>query len=1256
MPKHIVAVGLLLCFALFGGLNAQTNFWNSIDEQDIIESGERLITPVKYQTFELDFTGIDAHLGNIEYLKKQTETRISIPRPDGRFQEFRLKRNGLIPIELASRYPQVQSFDAEATDGSGAWAKIDIGPLGFHAMVKQAGEDTWFIDPYQYGENEHYLSFFRSDRQLPPGERAMECYVKNEISNKEQIDPSTGLFKSQTGDGMLRTYRLALATTAEYGNFHGGSNASTMAAVVTTMNRVNGIFETDISVTMVLVPNTDDLFNFGAAGADPYTNDDGDTLLEENVTECDNVIGSSNYDIGHVFSTGGGGVANGDSVCGDGKAGGVTGQESPIGDTFDVDYVTHEMGHQYGGNHTQNNDCNRWDSAAMEPGSGSTIMGYAGICSPNVQGNSDDHFHAHSIQEMTLNITNGLASSCAVFSTDGNSHPIVSAGSDYTIPISTPFELSAAGSDSDGDAITYCWEQMDPEVAPMPPASTNTDGPAFRSYSPITSPVRTVPNLNAIVNGFSPTWEVLSSVNRHYDWRVTVRDNNPGQGATDEDDMRVTVSDDAGPFLVVTPNTDVSWTGSSTETVTWDVAGTTNSPVSCANVDILLSLYGGFSYPIILANGVANDGSQSITVPNNATTEARVKVICSDNIFFDISDEDFSISETTVPDFELSLDNYELNVCEGASVSANVTILSILGFNSAVSLTVTGLPTGVSTSFSSATVSPTAASTLSFTVNGASSSGAYNFTITGNGGGIDHEINGTLHLAVAAPGIVSTTSPATGATVPTTTSLIWAAQADASHYSVQIATDMAMTNLVESNVPSFGTSYSPSNLQGFTSYYWTVTGVNECGNGTPSAVATFTTTAPAYCESKGGIEDFDSWIETVEITGELNNNSGSDNGYADYTAEVFNASYGQVYNLTITPGFTPDGPWNTYSRVWIDFNGDGDFYDTGELVFEQGPSTTAVSGTISIPATGPGLTTRMRVAMRLDDYPTTPCEEFDWGEVEDYTIIFPSNCPDDDNDSVCNDDDLCPGFDDLIDTDGDNLPDGCDPIAVNLTVVLEGPVSLSSGLMSTNLAATNLIPTSSPYSVAPWNLPAITASSIPSTAVDWVLIEARTGTPVSMGGAGTSVVETQVGFLLSNGTIVSDSGISLQFSNLSFQANYYFVVRHRNHLDVMTSSPLSVASGSINYDFSSALNQAFGTEQLKELTLSSGLSVFVLYGGEFNTDGVVQTTDYDMWKADPSITTAYKLTDGNLDGTVQTTDFDLWERNKAKIGSSEIAY
>jgi hypothetical protein len=272
-------------------------------------------------------------------------------------------------------------------------------------------------------------------------------------------------------------------------------------------------------------------------------------------------------------------------------------------------------------------------------------MSYAGICSPhNVQNNSDAYFHAASIEEISDYMVTGFGSTCDQIINTGNGAPAVNAGSDYTIPRSTPFALTAAGNDPNGDAITYCWEQMDNATAVYPLANNNPQGPNFRSFSPTASPTRFFPRLADIISNANPNWEKLPSVNRTLNFRVTVRDNAAAYGCTGEDDMVVTVVASAGPFAVTAPNTAVSFSGGSNQTVTWNVANTTASPVSCANVKISLSTDGGNNFPTVLLASTPNDGSQSVTLPNINSTTCRIKVECADNIFFDMSNANFTIT------------------------------------------------------------------------------------------------------------------------------------------------------------------------------------------------------------------------------------------------------------------------------------------------------------------------------------------------------------------------------------------------------------------------------------------------------------------------------------------------------------------------------------------------------------------------------------------------------------------------------------
>jgi hypothetical protein len=504
-------------------------------------------------------------------------------------------------------------------------------------MIMIPGKSTVFIDPYLTGNTSYYIVYekdaFITDKQK-------ECGVISESKNP----PSTSV-KLAFGTCALRTYRLAVSATGEYTVFHGGTVVLAQAAQATTMNRVNGVYEKDIAITMVIVPNNN-LIVYTSTTTDPFTNGTPGTMINQNQTTCDGQIGSANYDIGHVFGTNSGGLAGLGVVCTGGqKARGVTGSSAPIGDPFDIDYVAHEMGHQFGGNHTQNNNCNSVGAARREPGSASTIMGYAGICAPNVQNNSDDYFHGYNLGEISVEILSA-GHTCELITALNNAAPtITSAGGNISVPISTPFILTGVATDPDGDVLTYLWEQMDNEATTQPPVATATGGPNFRSFDPTTNPSRYFPNLASLASNGPYTWEVLPSVSRVMDFRLTVRDNHAVGACNAYADVTVTTVAAAGPFVLTYPtSTGITWASASTQTVTWNVANTTAAPISCANVKILLSLDGGATYPIVLSASTPNDGSQVITVPNASTTTARVMVMSIAGTFFDISNNNFNIT------------------------------------------------------------------------------------------------------------------------------------------------------------------------------------------------------------------------------------------------------------------------------------------------------------------------------------------------------------------------------------------------------------------------------------------------------------------------------------------------------------------------------------------------------------------------------------------------------------------------------------
>ena len=622
--------------------------WADIAEDAIRVQGQRLIVPEQYRTVTADLTGLSANLAQapLEFTTaaENSQVTITLPLPDGSYDEYYLYESPVMHAELAAKFPEIKTYTVKGVNDVYASGRVDLTPHGFHAMVYSPGA-TFYIDPYSQRDTTNYISYYKADFQRNDDELMVELPPEGQA-------PPIELEGGVTTGPTLRTHRLAVATTGEYAQYHGGTVPLAMAAIVTAINRVTGIYEREIAVRLELIPNND-LIVFTNPATDPYTNNNGGAMLGQNQTTLTNIIGAANYDVGHVFSTGGGGIASLGVVCNDAsKARGVTGLTNPIGDPFYVDYVSHELGHQYAGNHTFNGNegsCaggNRNPSTAYEPGSGSTIQAYAGICgSQNLQPNSDDYFHTISFQEMAGFSHNGNGSTCGTTTATGNDTPVVDAGTGgFTIPIGTPFILT--GSATDNDPLTYMWEQFNLGPAGHPNSPTG-NAPIFRSFDALTTPTRVFPMLSDIVNNTQTIGEILPSYSRDLTFRFTARDNevSPGAGGVAYDSIDFDVTDTAGPFLVQTPNglDGLDWPIGATREVTWDVANTDAAPVNCANVDIDLSTDGGFTAPISLASNTPNNGSAWVVVPNNPTTTARVWVSCSDNIFFDMSNSDFSI-------------------------------------------------------------------------------------------------------------------------------------------------------------------------------------------------------------------------------------------------------------------------------------------------------------------------------------------------------------------------------------------------------------------------------------------------------------------------------------------------------------------------------------------------------------------------------------------------------------------------------------
>jgi hypothetical protein len=502
--------------------------WNIIQNADLItNTGEKDIKPNKFLIYQLDDNQIKTILSSApkeDENGNNDQTTIKLGLPDGEIEEFSIFEYKMMEDGLAAKFPEIKTYLGVSIVNPSNHVRIDYTAHGLRAMIFSP-EGYIFIDHYQRNDKNHKIVYYKKDyAKTTP----WFCGVTNN-GLKDRNNQSNG---SRIGDcGIRHDYQIAIAATGEYTTFHGGTVALAQAAIVTTMNRVNGVFETECASRMILIANNN-LIIYTNAGTDPYTNGDPGLMIDQNQTNIDVVIGNANYDIGHVFGTNSGGLAGLGVVCNNSfKALGVTGSGAPIGDPFDIDYVAHEIGHQFNANHTQYNDCNRNDATSIEPGSASTIMGYAGICAPDVQANSNAYFSTASLFEIRPFVA---SNTCDTEITVTNSAPAVTPVSNYSIPISTPFVLTASATDPDG-TLSYCWEQINTWVSPtqtMPPASTNLTGPMFRSLSPVASPSRYFPNLSDILSNTNPTWEELPSIGRTMNFRVTVRDNVATAGCT----------------------------------------------------------------------------------------------------------------------------------------------------------------------------------------------------------------------------------------------------------------------------------------------------------------------------------------------------------------------------------------------------------------------------------------------------------------------------------------------------------------------------------------------------------------------------------------------------------------------------------------------------------------------------------------------------------------------------------------------------
>ena len=581
--------------------------------------------------------------------------RLELPDPKGGFQSFDFVPSQVLSPNLQRKFPNLRFFHGRASRDATTAAQLELTPTGLTAQV-QSSESRWLISAADKHQKD-IVSVYSSDK-APYAPKQRQCLVEHtrDVLNKPSSVTSvnrSAITQSRSLGAVDRTYRLAVAVTGEYGAYHGGTTESALAAVATTVNRVNNVYQRELSVQFQLIDDNDSLI-YVDPETDPFTgNDDTETLIDESQSVIDDVVGSGAYDVGHTFSTSPGGLATVGSPCSDSvKAKGVTGLSNPVGDPFDIDYVAHELGHQFGMSHTFNSlVClkNRSATAAFEPGAGTTIMGYAGNCgSDNVQSNSDAIFHSFSFEQAANFIESGGGASCGTTQSSTNSAPSVSAGADFAVPARTPLVIQGSGSDGDGDTLKYLWEQRD--LGPAAALSAADDGaiPLFRVYDRNVSAKRYLPSLSNVVSGTSDNAEKIPRKARVMDFVLTARDE---RGGVSSDAMQIEVigSPIVGPYFGLTEPNGGEVLGSAA-TVRWNVGGTSTSPISTSEIELFLSSDGGESFTETPFAVVPNTGYARVTFPSGTNSSAaRVMLKGRDNVFFDVSDADFTLDSSASP-------------------------------------------------------------------------------------------------------------------------------------------------------------------------------------------------------------------------------------------------------------------------------------------------------------------------------------------------------------------------------------------------------------------------------------------------------------------------------------------------------------------------------------------------------------------------------------------------------------------------------
>lgn len=795
--------------------------------------------PKKYAVLELEYKNLVSSLKNapLERSRLRSNVLVSLPIPSGELINFYTTESPAMGPKISEKFPSIKSFKVISEDKKFK-GRFDISPYGLRAVI-DGPDGEIYIDPFYKDNTQYYISYYTKDHNEP-----LDLVPPCGSNHINEVSRDIEKPKNRSEKVQLHEYKLALACTGEWGKVR-GTTEKALADMNTSVNRLNQIFEKEFASTFVLIDNNDKLIHLNPE-LDPYSNaNSGGSLLGQNTEVVNSLVGANNYDLGHIYTnscTDVGGVAQLGSICQGNKGSGVTCFYTDLL-VITVQVAAHEMGHQFSASHTFNFCSDASQNAGengFEPGGGSTIMAYGGLCGANdIVGANDGYYHNGSLAQIYshLRSSDGGAFGCATKVETDNIAPVAKTliKSGTYIPISTPFFLDGQGTDEDGDALLYNWEGKDASVNTCVPGVPEGNCPLFKSVKPNSESYRFFPRESRILLGNNAPDEVLPSYSRDLKFSFTVRDNDEEAGIADWTNITLKATDKAGPFEITSPNLGEQLEAGKVTTITWNVANTDKAPVNCKYVDIYLSTKSALhpSNPNLrlLAERVPNNGSAEIQLDETVANDARIMIKASDNVFFDVSSLKSVIKPATKPTAFIKPSKTFDKACLPYNTSVEISARPIGGFNENIEYKLLSLPAGINAKFDKDIAGVDFVNKLNIELTNELTSGIYNIQYNVKIG--DVELLKQIDFEVTSTDFsnINTLLPLNGEKNAELPTFKWTPSLNATNYILEVSKDPSFINL------EFSQNITDTSYRHFKTFdkksifYWRLKGFNDCKQG-----------------------------------------------------------------------------------------------------------------------------------------------------------------------------------------------------------------------------------------------------------------------------------------------------------------------------------------------------------------------------------------------------------------------------------------